>query len=78
MSKLETEHGKHYELPGGMKGIEVLEAIFTKEELMAWARITAMKYRLRIGKKDDPIKELQKIESYELYYEDLKAQYEIE
>jgi hypothetical protein len=40
--------------------------------LIAWAKITAMKYRLRVGKKDDPIKEIEKIKTFEAYYEYLR------
>lgn len=60
---------KHYEMVGGMEAIEIMESIFTVEELKAWAKLTAMKYRLRIGKKDDPTKEIKKIKTFEDYYE---------
>ena len=63
----------HYAMPGGKEAIEHLEAMYQPEELMAWAKITAMKYRLRIGKKDDPIKEIEKIRTYEAYYEYLSS-----
>lgn len=60
---------KHYEMVGGMEAIEIMESIFTVEELKAWAKLTAMKYRLRIGKKDDPTKEIKKIKTFEDYYQ---------
>jgi len=59
---------RHYEMIGGQEAIQEMEKLFTVEELMAWAKITAMKYRLRIGKKDDPLKEIAKIKSFEAYY----------
>lgn len=59
---------KHYEMIGGMEAIEMMESMFTIEELKAWAKLTAMKYRLRIGKKDDPTKEIKKIKTFEDYY----------
>jgi hypothetical protein len=43
---------------------------------MHWAKITVMKYRLRIGNKDDVSKEAKKIETYEAYYRYLKAKLE--
>ena len=63
-----NEDSKHYEMIGGVQAIEYLESMFTKEELKAWAKVTAMKYRLRIGKKDDPSKEIKKIKTFEEYY----------
>lgn len=58
----------HYEMVGGMEAIEIMESIFTIDELKAWAKLTAMKYRLRIGKQDDPSKEIKKIKTFEDYY----------
>ena len=58
----------HYSITGN-EAIELMESMYSIEELMSWAKITAMKYRLRIGKKDDPSKELIKIKGYEDYYD---------
>lgn len=63
----------HYQMVGGVESIEYMEAIFSTEELMAWAKLTAMSYRMRIGKKDDVVKEAHKIKTFEAYYEYLKA-----
>ncbi len=59
---------KHYSMFDGIEAIERMEQMFDREELMAWAKISAMKYRLRIGAKDDPLKEVEKIRTYEAYY----------
>ena len=67
-----NEDSPHYTMPGGQEAIELLEAMFEPDEMMAWAKITAMKYRLRIGKKDDPSKEIEKIRTFEAYYEHLQ------
>ena len=64
---------KHYEMIGGVQAIELLEAMYTVDELMAWAKLNAMKYRLRIGDKDDPEKEIAKIKTYEAYWRYLDA-----
>lgn len=63
----------HYSMVDGIESIERMEQMYTVEELMVWAKITAMKYRLRIGKKDDVSKESKKIETYEAYYSYLKG-----
>lgn len=58
----------HYQMVDGVEAIERLEQMYTKEELATWAKITAMKYRLRIANKDDINKEAVKINGYEAYY----------
>ena len=64
---------QHYAMIGGVEAIEEMEKMFTREELMAWAKLTAMKYRLRIGNKDEPEKEVKKIKEYEAYYKYLET-----
>ena len=59
---------KHYSMIDGVEAVQRLEEMYTPEELMIWAKITAMKYRLRIGNKDDANKEATKIKTYEAYY----------
>lgn len=62
----------HYQMVDGVEAIERMEQMYSTEELMIWAKMTAMKYRLRIGKKDDVTKESIKIDTYEAYYTYLK------
>ena len=59
---------KHYHMVDGIEAVARLEQMYTSEELAIWAKITAMKYRLRIGNKDDVEKEATKISTYEAYY----------
>ncbi len=59
----------HYRMADGIEAIERLEQMFTDDELKVWAKITAMKYRLRIGSKDEPYKEMAKIKTFDDYYE---------
>ncbi len=76
---MEKEHpllnkdSSHYSMVDGVEAIERMEQMYSIEELMIWAKMTAMKYRLRIGKKDDVSKEAKKIKTYEDYYEYLKS-----
>ena len=63
-----NEKSRHYSMSDGREAIEILESLFTTDELAAWALITAYKYRLRIGKKDNVEKEVEKILTYEAYY----------
>lgn len=68
---LKNPDSKHYELWEGYESIEALEAIMTKEELIGWCKGNILKYRLRIGKKDDPRAEVRKIITYEKYLKQL-------
>lgn len=62
----------HYQMVCGAESIELMEKLFTKEELMAWAKITSYKYRFRLGKKDSDTQDLHKMQTYEKYYKYLK------
>jgi len=71
---LKNPDSPHYELIAGIEAIEVLEAMFPKEEMKAWAKISYMKYQLRLGKKDDLPKELRKMDSFKTYWEHLNEE----
>jgi len=64
---------KHYAMFDEVEAILRLEQMFAPEEMLIFAKITSFKYRLRIGAKDDPSKEIQKILNYEDYYGYLKS-----
>lgn len=68
----------HYQMIDGVEAIERMEQMYSTSDLLAWAKITAMKYRLRIGNKDDPSKEVVKINGYEAYYKYLSKKREVE
>ena len=72
---LNEDSSSHYSMADGVEAIERLEQMFTPEELKAWAKISAMKYRLRIGYKDDPSKEVKKIKTFDAYYRWLDERY---
>ena len=63
----------HYSMVDGVEAVERLEQMYSKEELQIWATITAMKYRLRIGNKDNVQKEADKIKTFEDYVTYLKG-----
>ena len=64
---------QHYAMVDGVEAIERMEQMYSIQDLMAWAKISAMKYRLRIGNKDDVVKETKKIKTFEDYYEYLQG-----
>ena len=59
---------RHYDMVDHIPAISRMEQMYSISDLMAWAKISAMKYRLRIGHKDEPKKEVKKIITYENYY----------
>ena len=63
---------KHYHMVDDVEAITRMEQMYSVEDLMAWAKINAMKYRLRIGNKDASEKEVTKLLGYEAYYTYLK------
>lgn len=58
------KHDKHY-LEAVVEPIKVMEKLFTKEELKGFIKGNILKYRLRMGHKDDIQKEMDKILVYE-------------
>lgn len=80
---LKNPDASHYAMWHGTDGeaieaIDLMEKMFTKEELLIWAKITVLKYRLRIGKKDDIAKEMKKVDTYEAYIAYLEHKIRIE
>lgn len=59
-----AKHDKHY-LEAVVEPIKVMEKLFTKEELKGFIKGNILKYRLRMGHKDDIQKEMDKILVYE-------------
>ena len=57
--------------------IELIEKVLTKEELIGACKFNILKYRLRVGNKDEIGKELQKIKDYENYLKFLEGEDEI-
>lgn len=59
-----AKHDKHY-LEAVVEPIKVMEKLFTKEELKGFIKGNILKYRLRMGHKDDIQKEMDKSRVYE-------------
>ncbi len=74
---LKNEASKHYELWKDLEVIELIEKVLTKEELIGACKFNILKYRLRVGNKDETGKELQKIKDYENYLKFLEGEDEI-
>lgn len=62
----------HYDLFDGTEAIEIIARSLTKEEFRGYCFGNLLKYRLRCGKKDDVIQELNKADKYKELYENYK------
>lgn len=62
VDKDDLYHDQHYQ--GDVQPIELMQAHMSKEEFCGFLRGNVIKYACRIGKKDDPLKELDKLLRY--------------
>lgn len=71
------EQPKHYRMfpDSELEAIHVIKYALTPEEYMGYLKGNALKYRLRIGKKDEFKKEMNKIRDYENELEDFYEDY---
>ncbi len=64
-NKAKNPNSKHYELWENFEAIDVIKLALTDEEYKGFLKGNILKYRLRVGKKDDVLKEIEKIKDYE-------------
>ena len=64
-NKAKNPNSKHYELWENFEAIDVIKLVLTEEEYRGFLKGNILKYRLRVGKKDDVLKEIEKIKDYE-------------
>tara|TARA_R110000772_G_scaffold22123_1_gene60094 strand:- start:305 stop:583 length:279 start_codon:yes stop_codon:yes gene_type:complete len=55
---------EHYDVFPGVEAIEVMARSATVAEWRGFCKLTVLKYRLRVGKKDDVMQELSKADEY--------------
>jgi len=48
---LKNPKSPHYHIYDGLEGIEVIERVLSKEELISACKFNILKYQLRLGKK---------------------------
>ena len=64
-------HDSHY-VSAVVEPIQVMQKMFTKEVLSGFLKGNILKYRLRLGHKDEVQKELNKIRVYETWLAQLE------
>lgn len=63
-NKAKNPNSKHYELWENFEAIDVIKLVLTDEEYKGFLKGNILKYQLRLGKKDEVSKEIEKIEDY--------------
>ena len=63
-NKVKNINVTHYDLWNGFEAIDVMKSVLTPEEYLGYLKGNCLKYQLRLGKKDDVSKEIQKIKDY--------------
>ena len=63
-NKAKNPNSKHYELWEDFEAIDVIKLVLTDEEYKGFLKGNILKYQLRLGKKDEVLKEIEKIEDY--------------
>ena len=61
---MNIQENKHHQLWNGCQSIDIIRQTLSREEYIGFLKGQVLKYQLRIGKKDDPAKEQQKIADY--------------
>ena len=62
---LKNPNSKYYELWENFEAIDVIKLALTDEEYKGFLKGNILKYQLRLGKKDDVSKEIEKIKDYQ-------------
>jgi len=66
-----VNHPVHYERDGAMECIDEMQLLFTKEEVMAFCKLNAWKYRYRAADKNG-LEDIKKSDWYIRKYRELK------
>lgn len=64
MNKVKNANAKHYELYHALEAIDVMKAVLTPNEYIGYLKGNCLKYQLRLGKKDNIDKDMEKIADY--------------
>lgn len=65
MNKVKNPNAKHYELWHDFETIDIIKNVLTKDEYIGFLKGNILKYQLRLGKKDNVEKEMEKIKDYQ-------------
>lgn len=69
----DVRHPEHYQSESGLECWDAMELIYGADAVRTFCRLNVMKYLWRLGKKDDPEKELKKIAEYARHEEEIRT-----
>jgi hypothetical protein len=72
LTKELVKNPSHYDIIDDFTALEMIARSSTVEEFRGFCKGNIIKYRMRVGKKDDVTQEVAKAENYKLIYEDNK------
>ena len=64
-NKVKNQNSKHYELWHDLEAIDVIKTLLNEDEYVGFLKGNILKYQLRLGKKDNVEKEMEKIRDYQ-------------
>ena len=64
-NKVKNPNSKHYELWHDLEAIDVIKTLLNEDEYVGFLKGNILKYQLRLGKKDNVEKEIEKIKDYQ-------------
>ena len=64
-NKVKNPNSKHYELWHDLEAIDVIKTLLNEDEYVGFLKGNILKYQLRLGKKDNVEKEMEKIKDYQ-------------
>lgn len=64
-NKAKNPKSKHYELWNEFEAIDIIKNVLSKDEYVGFLKGNILKYQLRLGKKDNVEKEMEKIKDYQ-------------
>lgn len=71
----EIKKAPHYNNGVFEEVLEMMKKLFPIQEVLAFCKLNAFKYRMRLGYKDDAQKDIQKALQYEEIFRKLKQEY---
>lgn len=69
----QVKHPDHYQSENGLECWDAMEVVYGSKAVETFCKLNAFKYLWRLGKKDDPGTELQKVAEYKRKEEALRS-----
>ena len=68
VKNINVENPPHYQLFDSIESIEIIAHAMTVEQYRGFCLGNILKYRIRAGKKDDPLQDIAKADQFEILF----------